>query len=134
MSDKIVTWQLGKQEFAIYTEDPEVAKILKKLVAGYAAYQGHDGKVFAWHFFLPTNRRTFFERRIAGKFCVDAEPVTASRELLRDNMDTDVVRVEDSPVDTTTVPSPEGTSSSNTSSTVVDVVPTAGENTPAVGN
>ena len=72
------SWSVGYGDVAVYTEDPEKAKILRELIGRGTTYQ-HAGKEFAWQFILPRTKIEFVKRKILKKYDVDSKGVTASR-------------------------------------------------------
>jgi len=91
MKKKFESWSMGHGDAAIYTEDPEIAKELKKLIGKGSVYE-RAGKVFAWQFILPRTKKGFVEKKIFKKYDVDSKGVTESR--ITKNTITDIQKVE----------------------------------------
>jgi hypothetical protein len=74
LNDRTESWSLGKGDVAVYTEDPETAKTLRKLLGQGATYQ-RDGKAFAWQFVLPQHKRSYIKTKILKNKSVENKQV-----------------------------------------------------------
>ena len=97
MTNKSESWSVGKGDIPLYIEDPQVAKTVKRLVGRGAAYE-RAGRVYAWHFVLPKNRRAFVERQISKKFSLVSKLVTGAANFKFDHTAAPVVEVEELPL------------------------------------
>ena len=91
MEKKFESWSMGHGDVAIYTEDPELAKEIRKLVGRGSTYE-RAGKVFVWQFMLPQTKKRFVEKKIFKKYAVDSKAVTESQNS-KFNV-TDIQKVE----------------------------------------
>jgi hypothetical protein len=65
---------MGKGDVAVYTEDPEIAKTLRKLLGQGATYQ-YEGRAFAWQFVLPEHKRSYIKTKILKNKSVENKQV-----------------------------------------------------------
>ena len=73
------TWSDGNGQINFYTKNPDVARILKKLVDRLTTYE-RNGNVFAWQCTMPKTKVRFVEMKLNQDLNVDNKEVTVIRK------------------------------------------------------
>lgn len=86
------TWSIGNGEINIYTLNPSVAGVLKKLFGRLTTYE-RNGKVFAWQCRISNTKLKFVEMEIMKILGNKNQQVTATREAKFQFIDRNPIRV-----------------------------------------
>ena len=73
------TWSNEDRQITLFTKNPEVARVFRKLVWRLTTYE-RNGKVFAWQCCIPVEKLGFVEMQIKKNLSIENKQVTGEQK------------------------------------------------------